>query len=62
VLLIALIPAATQIPALAALALVAAVLIALIVFEATKFSDIRDRVRHEEEIAVSQIGDDPPAE
>jgi len=55
VLLIALIPGATRMPALAALGLVAAVLIALIVFEATKFSEIRDRVRHEEEVAVSQM-------
>jgi len=55
VLLIALIPGATRMPALAALGLVAAVLIALIVSEATKFSEIRDRVRHEEEVAVSQM-------
>jgi low temperature requirement protein LtrA len=55
VLLIALVPAAAQLPALAALGLVAAVMIALIVFEATKFSEIRDRVRHDEEIAVSHI-------
>ena len=56
VLMIASIPGAAQMPALAALGLVAAVLIGLIVFEATKFSEIRDRVRHEEEVAVSQMG------
>ena len=49
-------------PALAALGLVAAVLVALIVFEATKFSEIRDRVRHEEEVAVSQMGVAPAEE
>jgi len=48
VLLLALIPAAAQLPALAALGLLAAVLIGLIVFEALRFSETRERVRHEE--------------
>lgn len=55
-LLVALIAVATQMPALAALGLLAAVMVALIAFEATKFSEIRDRVRHEEDVAVSQMG------
>ena len=53
-LLVALIAVATQMPALAALGLLAAVMVALIAFEATKFSEIRDRVRHEEDVAVSR--------
>ncbi len=57
-LMLASIPGAARMPALAALGLVASVMIALIVFEATKFSEIRDRVRHEEEVAVSQIGNE----
>ena len=61
VLMIALIPGAARMPALAALGLVSAIMIALIVFEATKFSDIRDRVRHEEEIVVSQMERDEPS-
>ena len=46
-LLVALIPVATRIPALAALTLLAAVLVALITYEAIRFSEARDRVRHE---------------
>jgi low temperature requirement protein LtrA len=48
VLLLALIAAAAQFPALAALGLLAAGLIGLIVFEALRFSETRERVRHEE--------------
>jgi low temperature requirement protein LtrA len=43
---LALIPAATAIPALATLALVTAALSALIAYEALRFADARDRVRH----------------
>jgi low temperature requirement protein LtrA len=43
---LALIPAATAIPALATLALVAGVLSTLIAYEALRFADARDRVRH----------------
>ena len=46
-LLLALIPAAVEIPALAAVTLVAALLSALIAYEAVRFSEARDRVRHE---------------
>jgi low temperature requirement protein LtrA len=47
-LLLALIPVAAQLPALSALGLLAAVLIGLIVFETLRFSETRERVRHEE--------------
>jgi low temperature requirement protein LtrA len=56
--LLALIPAAARVPALAALGLLAAVLIALIVYEVMRFSEIRERVRHEEEVAVSHLSGD----
>jgi low temperature requirement protein LtrA len=45
-LLLALIPVALEIPALATLAAVAALLVCLIVYEAIRFADARDRVRH----------------
>ncbi|HKG09283.1 MAG TPA: low temperature requirement protein A [Gaiellaceae bacterium] len=47
VLLVAAIPVATRIPALASVGLVAAVLALLIAYEAVRFSEARDRVRHE---------------
>jgi low temperature requirement protein LtrA len=47
VVLLALIPVAVEIPALAAVALVAGLLSALIVYEAVRFSEARDRIRHE---------------
>jgi low temperature requirement protein LtrA len=43
------------IPALGALAILAAVTVGLIAFEAVRFSELRERIRHEEEIAVSQL-------
>jgi low temperature requirement protein LtrA len=46
-LFLALIPLAVEIPALAALAIVAGILVALIAYEAIRFSEARDRVRHE---------------
>jgi low temperature requirement protein LtrA len=58
-LLLVLIPLAARIPALAALGLVTAVLVAVIAFEAVRFSDIREQVRHEEDEAVSRLGRDP---
>ena len=54
-LLLALIPVGVRIPALAALGLVTAIMVALIAFEAVRFSDLRDRVRHEDDIAVSRL-------
>jgi low temperature requirement protein LtrA len=47
VVLCALIPLGTEIPSLAALGLLVALLAALIAYEAIRFSDARDRVRHE---------------
>jgi low temperature requirement protein LtrA len=59
VLLLALIPVAAQIPALAALGLLTAVMVGVIAFEAVRFSEIREQVRHEEDAAVSRLGQDP---
>jgi low temperature requirement protein LtrA len=47
VLLLALIPAAVELPALATLAILAGVLSALISYEALRFAEARDRVRHQ---------------
>jgi low temperature requirement protein LtrA len=47
VLLCALIPVAVEIPALASLGIVAGVLALLIAYEAIRFSEARDRIRHE---------------
>jgi low temperature requirement protein LtrA len=47
VLLLALLPATRELPALATLALLVAVLVALIGFEAIRYADARDRVRHQ---------------
>jgi low temperature requirement protein LtrA len=46
VVLVALIPPAVEIPSLATLAILAAVLAALIAYEAIRYADARDRVRH----------------
>jgi hypothetical protein len=45
--LVALIPAAVELPALATLAIVAALLVALIVYESIAFAELRDRLRHQ---------------
>ena len=45
-LLIALIPVGNEIPALAALGVLAAVMVGLIALEAVRFSEFRERVRH----------------
>jgi low temperature requirement protein LtrA len=47
VVLVALIPAAVELPALATLAILAALLTALIVYESVHFADARDRLRHQ---------------
>jgi low temperature requirement protein LtrA len=47
VVLVAFLPAATHVPALAALAFVLAVLVALIVYETVRFAELRDRMRHD---------------
>jgi low temperature requirement protein LtrA len=45
--LLALVPAAVELPALATLAIVGAALCALIVYETRRFADLRDRLRHQ---------------
>ena len=45
--LLALVPAGASLPALMTLAIVAAVLTALISYEALRYADVRDRVRHQ---------------
>jgi low temperature requirement protein LtrA len=57
-LLLALVPLAALVPALAALGLLTAVMVGLITFEAVRFSEIREQVRHEEDAAVSRLGRD----
>jgi low temperature requirement protein LtrA len=47
VLLVALLPAAVELPALTTLAIVAALLSALIAFETWRFAELRDRLRHQ---------------
>ena len=47
VLCLALLPLAVEIPALATVAIVSAILCALIAYEAVRFSEARDRVRHQ---------------
>src|SRR2546423_13851402 len=46
IVLLALIPAAVELPALATLGIVAALLAALIVYESVHFAELRDRLRH----------------
>ena len=46
-LLLALVPAARELPALVTLAILTAVLVVLIVYEALRFSEARERIRHE---------------
>ena len=45
--LVALLPAALELPSLATLSLLAALLVALITYEAVRFAEARDRVRHQ---------------
>jgi len=52
-LLLALVPLAAMLPALAALGLLAAVTAGLVGYEAVRFAEVRDRVRHLDQIAVS---------
>ena len=46
-LLLALLPLGTSMPALAALGMLAGVLVALVVYEVIRYSDVRERVRHQ---------------
>jgi low temperature requirement protein LtrA len=45
--LVALIPAALELPALATLGILAALLVALIAYESVRFAELRDRMRHQ---------------
>jgi low temperature requirement protein LtrA len=45
--LVAIVPAATELPSLAILAILAAILIALIAYESLRFAEARDRIRHQ---------------
>ncbi len=47
IVLVALLPAAVELPALATLAIVGALLAALIVYETLRFAELRDRIRHQ---------------
>ena len=47
-LLVALVPAAMELPALAALGLLAAVMVAMIATEAVRYSEVREQIRHED--------------
>jgi low temperature requirement protein LtrA len=46
-LLVALVPAAVEVPALATFGILAAVLAVLIIYETVRFSELRDRLRHQ---------------
>ena len=54
IILVALIPICREVDAIVALALVTATTCGLIVYEAIRFKQVRDRVRHAQEILVSQ--------
>ncbi len=56
-LVVALIPGATELPALATLGLLAVVLAALIAYEALRFAEARDRVRHQ---LAAELGEPEP--
>jgi low temperature requirement protein LtrA len=52
VLVVALIPLAAELPTLTTLGLLTAVMVALIASEAVRYSELRDRVRHEEDVSI----------
>jgi low temperature requirement protein LtrA len=58
VLLLALIPVGAELPALATLGILAAVLTALIAYEALRFAEARDRVRHQ---LAAELGEPEPS-
>jgi hypothetical protein len=47
VVLVALLPVAVEIPAVATIACVSVVLVAVIVYETWRFAELRDRLRHQ---------------
>ena len=57
ILLAALAPAAVELPALATLGILAAALMVLIAYEATRFAELRDRLRHQvaDDVAASDV-------
>ncbi len=55
-LLLALLPVAIELPSLAALGMLAAVMVALIVYETLRFAEARDRIRHQ--LAREAVGED----
>ncbi|MGH3343639.1 MAG: low temperature requirement protein A [Carbonactinosporaceae bacterium] len=60
--LCALLPLAGRMPALAALGMLTAVTVGLVGYEALRFADVRQRIRHRDEVVVSerQPPDHPP--
>ena len=58
VVLLALIPAGAALPALAALGVLAAALVAVIAYEALRYADVRERVRHQP--AAATVSAQPP--
>jgi low temperature requirement protein LtrA len=58
VLLLALIPLGAELPALATLAILTSVLVALIAYEALRFAESRDRVRHQ---LATELGEPEPS-
>ena len=63
-LLVALVPAAMELPALAALGLLAAVMVAMIATEAVRYSEVREQIRHEDadpEAHGSHQAESPPS-
>jgi low temperature requirement protein LtrA len=58
VLLLALIPLGAELPAVATLAILASVLIALIAYEALRFAESRDRIRHQ---LATELGEPEPS-
>jgi low temperature requirement protein LtrA len=50
-----LMPAAAQIPALAALGVVTAVMVALIAFESLTYSELREQVRHVDDLEAGEL-------
>jgi low temperature requirement protein LtrA len=50
-----LIPAVAEIPALAALGVLTAVMVALITFESLTYSDLREQVRHEDDLEAGEL-------
>jgi hypothetical protein len=53
VVLVALLPAAVELPALASAGILAAVLVALVTYEAIRFAERRDQIRHQLESEVA---------